>query len=436
MKDEDEDDDDDRPLSQKKADDAADNDDDDESEGEGKKGRGGVRDRRSRERRRKDRDRKRREEKKASETGGSQKKGSNAIDDSILDKADPHEVMEVYGWPMPLPEDAGRVRAYGVPGQTHEFWETYEQYFCPVTEEDVKRALSEPDLEHDPCFLIPKLGTQKGAGQAGWDGGHDDGADDDHKSVTTSSGRVVGGKRKAPEGATPTQKMALRMLASLIPQDGVASGGDAGGPMVALQAAADAASRGEADLCSLDIEQCLRIELTGLGLMEAPDIEYDHPSLREDDQICVELRHQQEALRRKIADMESATSASRKALLQKVEQGFAAEKIHSDLISAAKTVESCIMPKFKLHKGVKTQEVKKHMEVWDKALARYRSFMANPNRRKPTTSGSSALLGKSGEGSKHGISRSGGGRSGGWGGSASAGQRVAEFHSSIHRKHH
>jgi hypothetical protein len=33
---------------------------------------------------------------------------ASSIDDAIMDKSsDPHEIMEVYQWPMPLPEDAG-----------------------------------------------------------------------------------------------------------------------------------------------------------------------------------------------------------------------------------------------------------------------------------------------------------------------------------------
>lgn len=67
-----------------------------------------------------DRERRRREEKKQTEP----KPKTGAIDDSILEKSeDPHEIMEVYQWPMPLPDDAGRIRAmHPPPGTTHEFW--------------------------------------------------------------------------------------------------------------------------------------------------------------------------------------------------------------------------------------------------------------------------------------------------------------------------
>ena len=99
-----------------------------------------------------DRDRKRREEKK--NTDPAKAKGG-AIDDAILEKSeDPHEIMEVYQWPMPLPEDAGRIRAvYPAPGTTHEFWETYEEFFKPVTEEAVRDVLADAiDEDRDDAF--------------------------------------------------------------------------------------------------------------------------------------------------------------------------------------------------------------------------------------------------------------------------------------------
>lgn len=230
--------------------------------------------------------------------------------------------------------------------------------------------------------------------------------------------------------------MAMRLLSALIQQDGVASAGGAASHFVALQAAADAAARGDVELATLDVEQSLRRELTSLGLMEAVDIEYDQPSLREDDQICVELRHQQDALRRKIAEMEDAQSSSRKALLQKVEQGFTGEKVLADVIAAAKGLEGCLLPKFKLAKGVKPQDVKRQQEIWDKALHRWRSYNLNPNRRKPL---GSAVVAKT-EVPKPAVAKGGGGGGGGgkgWAGGASTqGLKVAEFHASIHRKHH
>lgn len=99
-----------------------------------------------------DRDRKRREEKK--NTDPAKAKGG-AIDDALLEKSeDPHEIMEVYQWPMPLPEDAGRIRAvYPAPGTTHEFWETYEEYFKPVSEEAVRDVLADAiDEDCDDAF--------------------------------------------------------------------------------------------------------------------------------------------------------------------------------------------------------------------------------------------------------------------------------------------
>lgn len=59
---------------------------------------------------------------------------------------------------------------------------------------------------------------------------------------------------------------------------------------MALQAAAIAALQDGPDLLSFSIDQRIRIECTNLGLMESPDAEYDSPQLREDDQICAELR--------------------------------------------------------------------------------------------------------------------------------------------------
>jgi hypothetical protein len=76
--------------------------------------------------------RKRREEKKQAEGTG---KKNQAIDDTILDKYEPAVAMEDHNWPMPLPEDAGRIRAYGTPGVKHEFWEYYEDYFKPISGE-------------------------------------------------------------------------------------------------------------------------------------------------------------------------------------------------------------------------------------------------------------------------------------------------------------
>jgi len=393
------DDDDDKPLSQKKDGDAAGDGDDDDDSGDDGKSKGARRDRRSRDRKRKerdrrDRDRKRREEKKASEGQGKK------WDDAILDKDDdPHVIMEVYQWPMPLPEDAGRIRAYPQPGQTHEFWETYEEYFKPVTEDAVQKLLSEPDLDSDNCFLMPRLGTHymhKQGGAAASDAwGPDDMEEDRKKSVTTTSGRVVGGKRKAtdPVAAADTdkgpgallsaRKMCMRMLSAFIQQDTVASGAEEHNPAGVLQAAADAASTREADaLLAYNIERRMRVELANLGLMESPDIEYDAPNVREDDQICAELRYQQQQLRKHIEEREAAASASRKKLLARVEQGYQRERLLSELQQAARNVEACILPKFKIAKGVRPTDLKKHMDVWDKCYHRVKQNLSGTSRRK------------------------------------------------------
>mmetsp|Transcript_90255 Transcript_90255/g.145975 ORF Transcript_90255/g.145975 Transcript_90255/m.145975 type:complete len:135 (+) Transcript_90255:22-426(+) len=120
-------DEDDKPLSAKKeGSKKEDEEDEDESEDDQGTKKGGRRDRRSRERRRKDRKRK---VEKTKEDPAKSKVG--LVDDALLEKStDPHEIMEVYQWPMPLPEDAGRIRAAYAPyGQVHEFWDTYEEFF-------------------------------------------------------------------------------------------------------------------------------------------------------------------------------------------------------------------------------------------------------------------------------------------------------------------
>jgi hypothetical protein len=46
------------------------------------------------------------------------KKKAVSVDESVLERADPADVMEFHDWPMPLPDDAGRVRAaHPPPGQ-------------------------------------------------------------------------------------------------------------------------------------------------------------------------------------------------------------------------------------------------------------------------------------------------------------------------------
>jgi hypothetical protein len=46
------------------------------------------------------------------------KKKTVSVDESVLERADPADVMEFHDWPMPLPDDAGRVRAaHPPPGQ-------------------------------------------------------------------------------------------------------------------------------------------------------------------------------------------------------------------------------------------------------------------------------------------------------------------------------
>ena len=446
-------DEDDKPLSSKKgADDKAGNPEEEEEEdSDDDKKSGGRRDRRSRERRRRDKDRKRREEKK---TEPKPPKGA-AIDDALLDKSsDPHEIMEVYQWPMPLPDDAGRIRAAYPPyGQTHEFWETYDEYFKPVNEEAVKSMLADaPDENADDAFRIPRLGIHwsesKGGGVTRDDPMSPDFGDDDTPL------RAPGLKRKRPEpevaGTEPLtpeqrlreQKLTMRILACFLQQDGVASAPETAGNSDSLEAmqAVSAASQqdgpGSQQVLAMKIEKRLRVELTNLGLMERADMEYDLEHLREDDVICAQLRLNQEALRKHLKEGEQAQTGSRKRLRMCIENGFQKEKLLGDVLGAAKGLTDCIAPKFKYAKGVKPHDVKKAIETWDRTYGKFKAHMANPSKRKPGIGGSagkklSGMKSGGGAGARPGV---GGMWAGAAGGTESNAKSVASFHQSLHRK--
>jgi len=271
---------------------------------------------------------------------------------------------------MPLPEDAGRIRAaYALPGQTHEFWDTYEEFFKPVTEEAVKAVLADgPDEDQDDAFKMPRLGQHWSEGKSIREEPSPDMNDDD----MPLKGARVGGKRKiepvlddaapqTPEERLRSQKMTMRMLACFIQQDGVSSAPESSGSSdqaQVMKAVADAAVQHRnpgAEMLNMKIERRIRVELTNLGLMERADIEYDAEHLREDDVICAQLRLNQEALRKHSKERDLAQSGSRKRLRACVETGFQKEKLLTDVLNAAKAVTDSILPKFKYAKGIKPQ---------------------------------------------------------------------------------
>lgn len=372
-------------------------------------------------------------------------------------------MLQVYQWPMPLPEDAGRIRAaYAPSGQVHEFWETYEEYFKPVTEDAVKWLLQDaPDEYDDEAFRIPRLGTHwsEGKGVIREDTSAD--MNDDDTPLKASVNARVGGKRRVPEPVSDSsgpqtaeerlrsQKMTMRMLACFLHQDGVSSAPDSSASSdqsQAIKAVADAQQRNPgSEMLNLKIERRMRVELTNLGLMERPDIEYDQEHLREDDVICAQLRYNQDQLRKHSKERDQAQTGSRKRLRVCVEARFQKEKLLTDLQNAAKLVTESIGAKFKYVKGLKPQDVKKNVEVWDRASAKYKAYLANPTKRKPILGNSSSgkkLMGEgkssknvaaaarvSGTGSGGGLMLAGNG-----GGSSSIAKAMAAFHQNIYRK--
>ena len=240
--------------------------------------------------------------------------------------------------------------------------------------------------------------------------------------------------------------MTMRVLACLVHQDGVASAQDssANDQMQAMKAVADIAAQQQkgAEMLNLKIEQRMRIELLNLGLIERADLEYDLEHVREDDVICHQLRLNQEALRKHVKERDQAQTGSRKRLRACIEAGFQREKLLADVLAAAKAVTDSIPgPKFKWAKGTKPQDMKKHLETWDRAYNKFKAYLANPTKRKPILSGSSSGKKVMGEGKVSKSGAPGGARSAGggmWagtsGGSSANAKAMAVFHQNVHRK--
>ena len=161
-------------------------------------------------------------------------------------------------------------------------------------------------------------------------------------------------------------------------------------------------------------------------------------NLREDDVICAQLRYNQDQLRKHSKERDQAQSGSRKRLRACVEAGFQKEKLLTDVQNAAKLVTESIGPKFKYVKGLKPQDVKKNVEVWDRASAKYKAYLANPTKRKPILGSSSSGKKLQSEG-KSGAARvsttgSGGGMLPGNGAISTNAKAMAAFHQHVHRK--
>jgi len=374
---------------------------------------------------------------------------------------------QVYQWPMPLPEDAGRIRAAYAPyGQVHEFWDTYEEFFKPVTEDAVKSALADAlDEDQDDAFRIPRLGPHWSESKGMMRDEPSPDMNDDDLPLKAAVNARVAGKRKGPEpmpdDSAPqtaeerlrSQKMTMRILACFMHQDGVASATDSSvlnDQGHAMKAVADATVQRNpgSEMLSLKIERRMRVELTNLGLMERPDLEYDQDHLREDDVVCAQLRFNQEALRKHGKERDIAQTGSRKRLRQCVDNGLQKEKLLTDVISSAKLVTDSLQPKFKYAKGIKPQDMKKSLETWDRAYSKFKSYLANPSKRKAvlgaSTSGKKLMNeGKSSKSSGAGGARAGGPVAGGtWPGGGQLGggnstqpaKAMAVFHQNVHRK--
>ena len=381
---------------------------------------------------------------------------------------------------MPLPHDAGRIRAvYPLPGQTHEFWASNEDYFAPINEEAVREVLAEQrDANQDDAFRIPRLGPHfssvKGAIKEGpmTPESHEDlPLKTAFRGSTSGYNPVPSSKRRAElppsdddqscEGRLRTQKMTMRMLAALIQQDGVATASsgtaaldqgmsDRTAMLEAVSGATASQKMPGAEMLSLKIEQRVRQELTNLGLMERPDIEYDDPALREDDVICAQLRLNQQALRKHMRDREAADFGSLKRLRECIENGFVREKLLSDVLIAAKAVTDPIQPKFKWTKTIKPAEMKKNLDNWDRVYSKYKSNLNNPAKirkplnnfgfqapKKPSKNSKTAQKSKAARTDTAGVMSKGGAVEGGmWAGSSGGSEveakSVAAFHQSVH----
>ena len=180
----------------------------------------------------------------------------------------------------------------------------------------------------------------------------------------------------------------------------------------------------------MELKHC---QLTNLGLMERPDIDYELEHLREDDVICAQLRLNQEALRKHSTERDVSQTGSLKRLRACIDSGFQREKLLTDVIGSAKQVTDAILPKFKYAKGVKPQDMKKYLDTWDRGYSKFKAHLANPTKRKPVLGSNSNKRmhgdgkGKSSLGSKTGM------WSGGSGGSSSNARAMASFHQSVYR---
>ena len=255
--------------------------------------------------------------------------------------------------------------------------------------------------------------------------------------------------------------MTMRMLAALIQQDGVATASsgtaaldqgmsDSTAMLEAVSPATASQKMPGAEMLSLKIEQRVRQELTNLGLMERPDIEYDDPALREDDVICAQLRLNQQALRKHMRDREAADFGSLKRLRECIENGFVREKLLSDVLIAAKAVTDPIQPKFKWTKTIKPAEMKKNLDNWDRVYSKYKSNLNNPAKirkplnnfgfqapKRPSKNSKTAQKSKAARTDTAGVMSKGGAVEGGmWAGSSGGSEveakSVAAFHQSVH----
>jgi len=156
------------------------------------------------------------------------------------------------------------------------------------------------------------------------------------------------------------------------------------------KAATDEALRLQAgsgdELLTLRIEERIRLELTKIGLLEAPSVEYDDARLRQDDPICAQMRVNQKFLRRHVRQREEGPYASRKRLKHAIEAGYTHEKLLDGLHKAASLFQSGILPKFKYAKSTKPSEIRKWIDTWDRAYSRYKTYLANPAQRRKSSS--------------------------------------------------
>jgi len=177
-------------------------------------------------------------------------------------------------------------------------------------------------------------------------------------------------------------------------------------------------------------------QLTNLGLMESPDMEYEQEHLREDDVICAQLRLNQEALRKHSQERDMSQTGSRKRLRGCIEAGFQREKLLSEVQNSAKALTDCILPKFKYVKGIKPQDIKKQIDTWDRAYSKFKAHLANPTKRKAVLGGGSSSKKMHGDKGK-GTSGAAAGKAGLWAGGAAGppanAKAMASFHQAVHR---